>query len=287
MKLTTKLFNLSSEKRRNKMKNSQDGHHHRSEYIIDKKTPFELTESFRSLKATISVSVPKKENGGVAIMVTSSYPEEGKTTVAVNLSVMFAQSSVKVVLVDADIRKGRVAKYFKEKSAPGLSDYLSGQADLDSVIRTAHADAGDFDYISCGTRSPKPYELLESNHMKELLDKLREKYDYVIVDTPPVLLVSDALALAPATDGAVVVCRHMESYVSDIARTLNSLTFVKANVLGVIVNDYEEKVKKGYGYGGYKKSHYYSRYGYKYGYHYGYGSTDPETTDKEDEEVSE
>ena len=81
----------------------------------------------------------------------------------------------------------------------------------------------------------------------------------------------------------------MESYVSDIARTLNSLSFVKANVLGVVVNDYEEKVKKGYGYGGYKKYHYYSRYGYKYGYgyRYEYGSTNPEDTKKEDEALDE
>lgn len=289
MNLITKLFNRTGAKRRMKMKANENGTHTRSEYLLGKKTPFEIKEAFRNIKATLSVSVPKKESGGVAIMVTSSYPEEGKTTVAVNLSVMFAQSSGKVILVDADIRKGRVAKYFGEKSAPGLSDYLSGQKTLDEVIKRAKADGGDFDYISCGTRSPKPYELLESDTMKQLIDELRTKYEYVIIDTPPVLLVSDALALAPTADGTVIVCRHNESYVSDIARTLNSLTFVKANVLGVVVNDYEEKVKKGYGYGGYKKYHYYSRYGYKYsyGYRYEYGSTNPEDTKKEDEEVEE
>ena len=281
MGLLTKIFNHQGHKRHHQK--AQGGvSHHRGEYVLGKKTPFEITEAFRNLKATLSVSVPKKEKGGVAIMITSSYPEEGKTTIAVNLSVMFAQSNAKVVLVDADIRKGRAAKYFGEKSAPGLSDYLSGQNDLKTSTKHAKVDGGEFDYIPCGTRSPKPYELLESAMMKDLIDELREKYDYVIVDTPPVLLVSDALALAPAVDGTVLVCRHMESYVSDIARTLNSLAFVKANMLGVIVNDYEEKVKKGYGYGGYKKYHYYSRYGYKYGYRYEYGSTNPEDTAKED-----
>ena len=284
MKLTTKLFNLMGDRRRKKMKNNSHGgsSHRRGEDVLGKKTPFELTEAFRNLKATVSVSVPKKEEGGVAIMITSSYPEEGKTTTAVNLSVMFSQSSAKVILIDADIRKGRVAKYFGEKTAPGLSDYLSGQQTLDAVVKTAHTDNGDFDYISCGTRSPKPYELLESDTMKELIDDLRSKYDYVIIDTPPVLIVSDALALAPVTDGAVIVCRHMETYVSDIARTLNSLTFVKANVLGVVVNSFQDKVKKGYAYGGYKKYRYY-RYGYKYGYKYEYGSTNPEDTGKEEE----
>lgn len=287
MNLITKLFGRAGKKRRNKMQNKQSSSHRRGEYVLGKKTPFEITEAFRNLKATLSVSVPKKEKGGVAIMITSSYPEEGKTTVAVNLSVMFSQSSSKVLLIDADIRKGRVAKYFGDKSADGLSDYLSGQKRLDEVIKKAKAQSSTFDYISCGTRSPKPYELLESDMMKGLLDELKSKYDYIIIDTPPVLLVSDALALAPSTDGAVIVCRHMESYVSDIARTLNSLTFVKANVLGVIVNDYEEKIKKGYGYGGYKKYHYYSRYGYKYGYKYEYGSTNPEDTQKEDAETEE
>lgn len=286
MKLTTKLFSMGGAKRRNKMKNqhAKGSEHRRGEYLINNKTPFEITESFRNLKATLSVSVPKKDNGGVSILVTSSYPEEGKTTVAVNLSLMFAQSNVKVVLIDADIRKGRVAKHFGEKSSPGLSDYLSGQKTLEEVVKQA-PDSDNFYYISCGTRSPKPYELLESNAMKELLEKLRERYDYIIIDTPPVLLVSDSLALASMADGTVIVCRHLESYVSDIARTLNSLAFVKANVLGVIVNDYEDKVKKGYGYGGYKKYHYYSRYGYKYGYRYEYGSTSPEDTKAEDAEM--
>ncbi len=287
MNIITRFFNRSGSKRRNKMRNGQQIERKRGEYVIGKKSPFELTEAFRNLKATLSVSVPKKENGGVAIMVTSSYPEEGKTTISVNLSVMFAQSNVKVMLIDADIRKGRVAKYFGEKSADGLSDYLSGLKTLEEVTKRADVDSGAFDYISCGTRSPKPYELLESKTMTNLLEELRSKYDYIIIDTPPVLLVSDALAVAPATDGAVIVCRHKETYVSDIAHTFNSLEFIKTNVLGVIVNDYDEKVKKSYGYGKYKKYGYYSRYGYRYGYKYEYDSTNPDDTQKEDEEVEQ
>ncbi len=104
-------------------------HSHRNEYLLNDKTPFDVTEAFRNLKATLSVSVPKKE-GGRTIMITSAYPEDGKTTVTVNLALMFAQSNAKVVLVDADIRKGRVAKYFNKKSAPGLSDCLSDKRTL-------------------------------------------------------------------------------------------------------------------------------------------------------------
>jgi Mrp family chromosome partitioning ATPase len=110
--------------------------------------------------------------------------------------------------------------------------------------------------------------------MKELIAELRTKYDYVIIDTPPVLLISDALALVPATDGTVLVCRHNVSYISDISRALNALEFAKANILGVVVNDYKAAATGKY-YGGYKKYYYYNSYGY------GYGSTNPEEKDEE------
>jgi capsular exopolysaccharide synthesis family protein len=249
----------------------------RAEYLLNDNTPFDVTEAFRNLKAALSVSVPKK-NGGVAIMTTSAYPEDGKTTVTVNLALMFALSDAKVVLVDADIRKGRVAKYFKRKSAPGLSDCLSGQKTLDEVIHKSHVNE-NLSYITCGTHSPKPYELLESNEMKELLAELRTRYDYVIIDTPPVLLISDALALTPITDGTVLVCRHNVSYVSDISRALSTLEFAKANLLGVVVNDYKAPAT-GKFYGGYKKYYYYNSYGY------GYGSTNPEEKDDDEIETS-
>ena len=249
-------------------------HSRRSEYLLSEDTPFDVTEAFRNLKAALSVSVPKKE-GGVTIMVTSAYPEDGKTTVTANLALMFALSDAKVILVDADIRKGRVAKYFKSKSAPGLSDCLSGQKTLDEVVHTSKVNE-NLSYITCGTHSPKPYELLESDEMKKLLDELRTKYDYVIIDTPPVLLLSDSLALAPIIDGTVLVCRHQVSYISDIERALNTLSFAKANVLGVVVNDYKQP--KTNSYGGYKKYYYYN-------YNYSYGSPNP--NDKDDEPTDE
>ena len=243
----------------------------RTEYLLNEKTPFNVTEAFRNLKASISVSVPKKSEG-VVIMATSAYPEDGKTTVTANLALMFALSDAKVVLVDADIRKGRIARYFKRKSAPGLSDYLSGQASLNEVVHRTRANE-NLSYITCGTHSPRPYELLESDEMKNLVEELKKYYDYVIIDTPPILVISDALALTPIVDGAVLVCRHLVSYVSDISRAISTLRFSKANILGVIVNDYKETQARKYG--GYNKK--YSYYSYRYGD--GYGSTTPETTD--------
>ncbi len=260
------IFSKNKMRERRAIKASEQRKHlsSRAEYLLNDDTPFDVTEAFRNLKASISVSVPKK-NGGLAIMATSAFPEDGKTTVTVNLALMFAQSDAKVVLVDADIRKGRVAKYFKQKSVPGLSDYLSGQKTLQEVTHVSHINK-NLSYITCGTHSPRPYELLESEEMVALLDQLREEYDYIIIDTPPVLLLSDALALSPAVDGSVLVCRHQVSYISDIERALDILKFSKVNVLGVIINDYKAPKTKGY-YGGYhgygyKKYYYYHSYAY-------------------------
>ena len=269
------LFSNFKDKSREKRANQQTQHQsHRAEYLLSDDTPFDVTEAFRNLKAALSVSVPKKD-GGVAIMATSAFPEDGKTTVTVNLALMFAISDAKVILIDADIRKGRVAKYFKRKSAPGLSDYLSGQNTLEEVVHHSHVNE-NLSYITCGTHSPKPYELLESEEMKKLLQELRTQYDYIIIDTPPVLLLSDALALATVTDGTVLVCRHQVSYMSDIQKALDALKFAKANVLGVVVNDY--KAPKTKTYGGYKKYYYYS---------YSYGSTNPNETDDDETQTDD
>ena len=231
----------------------------KSTFVLTEKAPFDAMEGFRNLKASLWVSMPKKANGeGMAILITSSCPSEGKTTTSVNLAITCAMSKAKVIIVDADIRKGRVARYFREKSKKGLADCLSGQATLEEVTHV-YKENENLSYITCGTHSPRPYELLESEEMKKLLAQLKAEYDYVIIDSSPVLLVSDALAIVREVDGVVLVCRHQVSYVSDIAKSLNTLSFAKANVLGTVVNDYKySERRKGY-YGGRYKY-------YKYGY---------------------
>ncbi len=215
----------------------------RMEYLLTENVSFEVTEAFRNFKASLTVSMPKKQNGeGTVIVMTSACPEDGKTTVSVNLSLMFAFSEAKVILLDADARKGRVARFFHKKSAPGLADYLSGQASLSDIVRKSSHNE-NLSYITCGTHSPRPYELLESDEMRSLINELKKEYDYVIIDTPPLLLVSDALAIVSQADGVVVVCRHEVSYLSDVNKILGKLAFAKANVLGVVINDYDSREK--------------------------------------------
>lgn len=249
--------NLRNRKNKDKKKLST-----RREYLLNKDSAFDVTEAFRNLKASLSVSIPA-HNGGSIITVTSSYPEDGKTTVTANLALMFANSDAKILLVDADIRKGRIHKYFQAKSTPGLSDYLSGLVSLEDILHVSNVSENLY-YIPCGTHSPKPYELLESEKMSQFLEQLRNDFDYIIVDTPPILLVSDAIAVAPKTDGVVLVCRHNLSYVSDLERSVSMLNFAKANILGLVVNDYH--APQGKIYGGYHGYYHYTKYSYAYSY---------------------
>ena len=207
------------------------------------------------------------------IVVTSGKGGVGKTTVAVNLAMMFALSNAKVILIDADIRKGRISNFFKVKNTPGLVDYLSGQVSLDEVTHKSELNE-NLSFMTSGTRTLRPYELLESEEMKSLLQELKGLYDYVILDTPPLVVVSDALALTSEVNGTIVVCRHESSYVKDIANTLDKLKFAKANVLGVVVNDYNVE----------EKSYYSSNYKYHYySYNYAYEYKDSKEENKDGE----
>lgn len=252
-----KLFQKHKEKRRNSATRHTSS---RIEYLLSDKVAFNVMEAFRNFKSSITVSIPKKQTGeGTVIVMTSACPEDGKTTVAVNLALMFALSDAKVALVDGDIRKGRVARFFKRKSTPGLADYLSGQNSLEEVTHHYHENE-NLSYITCGTHAPRPYELLESEEMTHFIEELRKEYDYVIIDTPPLLVVSDAIAIATQADGTVIVTRHETSYVKDIAETFEKLNFAKAKVLGVVVNDYAVNEKHSY----YSQSYKYKYYSYRY-----------------------
>ena len=224
------------------------------EMLLNEGTPFFLTEAYRNLKASISLSIPKKQDGkAVSFFITSAFPNEGKSVISANLALMFALSEAKVLLVDADMRRGTLYKYFSLPHKPGLSELLSGGASLEEVVQRTSAHE-NLSVICAGSSTPNPYELLGSDSMAEVYGELRGRYDYIIFDTSPLGMMADSLALVPYVDGAAVVCGYMSSTYRDLKGVVGKLQFSRCKVLGVILNGYEER---GRGYG---------RYGYNYRY---------------------
>lgn len=241
-------------------KKKQETVHIPSEMLLDETTPFFLTEAYRNLKANISLSIPKKKDGkAVSFFITSAFPNEGKSVVSANLSLMFALSNVKVLLIDADMRKGTSHKYFSLPHKPGLSELLSGSATLDEVIHSTSVHE-NLSVITSGTSTPNPYELLGSESMASVYEELSSRFDYIIFDTSPLGMMADCLALVPYVDGCAIVCGYMASTYKDLKNVVGKLHFSHCKVLGVILNGYEER-KKGYGRYGYKKYSYDYRYG--------------------------
>ena len=163
------------------------------------------SEMFRSLRTDINfMNYEKKKQ---VIVVTSSLSGEGKSSTAINLGLTISFSSKKVVIIDMDLRKPKVSQYLKKENALGLSNYLAGNATIESIINNDN-DNPDFDYILSGPIPPNPSELIMSSNMDNLIGKLKEKYDYVIIDTPPLGAVSDALLLRKYTTNTLFIVRH-------------------------------------------------------------------------------
>lgn len=236
---------------------------------------FRIEESYKAIRANIMFSVMKK--GCKMIVVTSSAPNEGKTTTTVNLAASISQADQKVLLIDGDLRKPKIHQYFQVPSAPGLTNYLgdkiSGKkrADLFSVIHPTEYE--NLCVLCAGTIPPNPAELLGSELMAEFLNDVSSDFDYIIIDTPPVNVVSDSLPLIRESDGVVLVVRSNQSTHPELQRALASLEFIDAKILGFVVNFVESKAGK-YSKGSYKYGSY-GKYGYGsygYGYYGSYGS---------------
>lgn len=187
-------------------------------------------ESFRRLRTNLEfLSVDKPPR---VIVLTSSVATEGKSETAVNLSLALAESGNRVLLVEADLRRPRVVDYMSMPDKVGLTNILSGQAAFsDMVQETRHAG---MDLLACGPLPPNPSELLGSDVAKQLFASLRESYDYVLIDSPPLLPVTDGALLAHIADGALLIVRSHRTTVDQVAQAVDNLRKADARLLGTV-----------------------------------------------------
>jgi len=205
--------------------------------------------------------VPLLAGGSKALVVTSPAPREGKSTVATMLAIVMAQTGRRTVLVDADMRRGRLHRSFELERSPGLSEYLAGEAGLHMVVRPTAA--GDLSIIASGAATERAAELCESEEFGGLIERLKARHDFVIIDAPPVLPVADSIGLSLRADGVLVVVQSERTLRRPLARAVELLRRSGAALIGAVANDVRPS-----------SSYYYDR---KYGYGYrrqGYGRSE-------------
>lgn len=233
---------------------------------LHKNLEFTATEQYKLIRANLDFTLPEDEKCPV-IGVTSSMRGEGKSTTAVNLSYVFAEKGSKVLLIDADLRIPSIAKKLDIESSPGLADLLRGKGAQISEFQS-HLLSNWF-VLPSGDIPPNPSELLGSSRMENILNQLREIFDYIIIDLPPVNIVSDAISISSLISGMIVVIREEYTEKKELERCFRQLKLSNVNILGCVMN--EAKSDSG-SYGRYKK--------YKYYKYYRYYQSDPKGTKK-------
>ena len=228
-------------------------------------------DAFIRLQTNIDfASVEKKIN---CFAVTSAQEAEGKTTTSCNLALVYAEKGLKVCLLDFDLRQPAIHKVFHLKNDLGVVDYVKGDCEIDDIIK--HTDKVDL--ITPGSHTPFPSKVLGSEKTVQLINELKKRYDYVIIDTPPVLVVSDAYLIGQIVDGFLLVCSQHISKKKDVVAACHSLEEKRMNIIGItmcMVTTDEDNGKGGYGYA--------TKYGYGYGY--GYGGYHHKNKDKKKED---
>jgi len=203
------------------------------ELITQVRPQSQMAESYRALRTSLLLSnlgAPPK-----VIMITSALPQEGKSTTSINCAVVLAQKGVRVLLIDADLRRPSIHKSLGMGPRSGLSNVLTGSTTLQQAI-THTAVLPNLDVLPAGTPPPNPAELLASTNMRDVLIELREKYDHIVVDTPPTLSVTDAVVLSPRADAIVLVIRSGHTTKQALRRSRDILMQVNAKVAGVLLN---------------------------------------------------
>jgi polysaccharide biosynthesis transport protein len=233
-------------------------------------------EAFRGVRTALYFST--KGKGHQVIQITSPNPGDGKSTLSANLAVAIAQSGKRVVLVDCDFRKPKVHKIFGVNPDVGLASVIAGDADLAGAIQSCEVPG--LSLLPCGPRPANPAELLTSQRFQELLDEIKPMFDFVLIDTPPLLAVSDPAVVAARVDGVLLTIRITRKTRPAAERARETLAAMGANIIGVVVNDLQTGNGSGlygYSYGSGNGYGYGSRYAYNY--QYGYAESYGESAD--------
>lgn len=201
-------------------------------------------ESLRSMRTAIHFALSSARNN--LITISGPAPEVGKSFISTNLATILAQSDKRVLIIDADLRRGYLHKYFNLDTQPGLTELLNGQQSLETVIR--HTEVPGLSVISRGKSPANPSELLSSNQFKNLLEQMSEKFDHVIIDTPPVLAVTDGIIISQYTGVNLVIARYAKTQMKELELTLNRFEQAGVKVNGFILNDIQRTAGSGYGY---------------------------------------
>ncbi len=211
------------------------------------------SEAYRTLRTNIQYSSVDEEIK--TLLITSAGPTEGKSSTTGNLAITLANAGNRVVVVDCDMRKPTIHKKMKISNKAGLSNFLAGEVELLEVIQKYEKNMY---VITAGSIPPNPSEILESNKMNDFIKKMKNEFDYVIIDSPPIIAVTDAQVLAPKVDGVILVVASKQADKEATIRAKELLQKVQANLIGAVLNKVEFTSGKGYK----------SKYGYQY-YYYG------------------
>lgn len=209
-----------------------------------------IAESYRTLRTNIQFSSFDKKIQ--TMIITSSGPSEGKSTTSSNLAVTMAENGNKTILIDCDQRKPKLHKVFLTSNGKGLSDLLVGNSVFEEAVQKTEIE--NLDLLTSGTKPPNPSELLASIKMKNFVENLREKYDCIIIDTPPVIAVTDAQIVSRYADGCLLVVASAQAEREAVMKAKELLEKVDAKIIGVVLNKLDIQEKSYYG-------QYYAAYG--------------------------
>ena len=205
---------------------------------------FKITEAYKTIRTNIQFTILKE--GCKKIVISSSLPGEGKSTMSVNIAISLAQTSAKVLLIDSDLRRPKVHRFLNLPNAPGVTNLLGGLSSLQQVLHDTQYP--NLKVICAGVSVPNPSELLASQQMLSWLEQLESMFDYIIIDSTPLNVVSDALPLIKNSDGVILVVRENKSTYPELEKSVKNLEMIDAKILGAIINGSIGSGKSGYTY---------------------------------------